>query len=235
LALALTTRGDIGGLLHPLAPAALIEGPPTLVALKLTVWINWLLGWVNLLPAFPFDGGTVLRAVLRPLLGSRTATIYVFRFALTLAVGLAVVAWFVRDAYVEAAIPAWLPLALLAVFLLVSAQRDALLVSRRVPEGALRVAESISDSDPLLFEEVDAEEEGEEEGILIESWRQKIREETDSRQDQEDLEEARLDDVLARLHGKRFDQLSYEDRQLLQRASARYRSRLQSDSPDSEG
>jgi hypothetical protein len=126
--------------------------------------------------------------------------------------------------------PAWLPLAGLAVFLFVSAQRDAVLASRRVPEEDPFETDSLDDSDALLFEELDDEEEG----ILIESWRQKIRDESDTRQEQEDLEEARLDDVLARLHGKSLDQLSFEDRQLLQRASARYRNRLRSKMSGSE-
>ena len=205
-------------------------GSPGLVALKLTVWINWLLGLVNLLPAFPFDGGTALRAIFRPLVGSRTAIVYVFRVAISVAVGLLVVAWLVRDAYAQAAMPAWLPLAGLAIFLCVSAQRDAVLASRRVPEEDPFETDALDDSDALLFEELDDEEEG----ILIESWRQKIRDESDTRQEQEDLEEARLDDVLARLHGKSLDQLSFEDRQLLQRASARYRNRLRSKMSGSE-
>ena len=43
----------------------------------------------------------------------------------------------------------------------------------------------------------------------------------------DESEEAKLDSVLAKLHDSGFDALSMEDRQLLERASRRYRNRLQ--------
>ncbi|MEO8497150.1 MAG: site-2 protease family protein [Planctomycetota bacterium] len=52
------------GLLHPLEPQWLVEGPGWLVGLKLACWINWVMVLANLLPAFPFDGGRALRAFL---------------------------------------------------------------------------------------------------------------------------------------------------------------------------
>lgn len=232
--LALSTDVDVVGLFHPLAPTALIEGSPGLVAMKLAVWINWLLGLANLLPAFPFDGGTALRATLRPLVGSRTATDYAFRTALTLGVLLLVAAWFVRNVYAQAAIPAWLPLVTLAIFLFVSARRDARLASRRIPEDDLFGGGLLEDEDDLFFEELEEEEQEEEDAVLIESWRPNTHDENDRRGEPDDIEEARLDDVLARLHLSSIEQLSIEDRQLLERASERYRHRLRPQSPEVE-
>jgi hypothetical protein len=225
--LAVSTDANVFGLFRPLAPTALIEGSPLLVAMKLAVWINWLLGLANLLPAFPFDGGTALRAILRPLVGSRTAIDYAFRTAVAVASLLLVAAWFVRDAYAQAAMPAWLPLVMLALFLFVSARRDARLASRRVPEDDPFSDGLLKDVDDLLFEELE-----EEDAVLIESWRHDAHDENDCVNDQEDAEEARLDAILARLHHSSIDQLSMEDRQLLERVSKRYRHRLKPQSPE---
>ena len=214
------------GLFHPIAPAALIEGSSMLVAAKLFVWVNWLISLLNVLPAFPFDGGMALRAVLRPVVGSRTAIEYTFRTAIGVAVALLVTAWFVRELYAQAAIPAWLPLAMLALFLMVSAKRDRALASLRVPEDDPFGEHLLDNSDDLLFEEL------EDDVVLIESWRNPSREEHKEGGEQDDNEEARLDDVLARLHHSSIDQLSPEDRQLLERASEKYRDRLQTPGPE---
>src|SRR4029079_13266240 len=66
---------ELIGLLNPLTtPQDLIEpGTRGIVAAKLTLWLNWILMLLNLLPAYPFHGGPILRAMLWPALGEDNA------------------------------------------------------------------------------------------------------------------------------------------------------------------
>ena len=57
LCLAIHGGADLVGLMYPLAPDAVAAGDPLVIALKMAFWINWLLVLVNLIPAYPFDGG----------------------------------------------------------------------------------------------------------------------------------------------------------------------------------
>jgi hypothetical protein len=60
-------------------------------------------------------------------------------------------------------------------------------------------------------------------GVLVEHQQTRPREE--QRANQEAAEDARVDDILARLHNSNLESLSPEDVALLQRASQRYRRR----------
>jgi stage IV sporulation protein FB len=111
------------GPLANLASAGLLAGSGELLRtlglteirpVTLLVWINLLLAGFNALPAFPLDGGRVLRCVLASFLGFRRATMAAVWIGRVLALGLG-----------AAAIRGGLHgLALLAVFMLVSGGRD---------------------------------------------------------------------------------------------------------------
>ena len=113
------------GLLHPLAPLDLMEGGRRLVAVKLTLWLNWILMLLNLLPAYPFDGGPILRAMLWPAVGRRTARVIASRVAMVIAVGVCasgLLSFGVdRD---TRPVPMWIPLIILGIFLFFSAKQD---------------------------------------------------------------------------------------------------------------
>ena len=218
---------EISSLLNPLRPpfptGDLAEFTPT-IWLQLTIWINWLLFLMNLIPAFPFDGGRALLTIcsLAPRArGTRRPVIIVATIAKAFAVGLLVAAWFMRkDA--DPLIPAWFALVLLAIFLFFSA---------RVEESQLEMDELNEDLFGYDFSQGYTSLDRPHQHApaapgLFSQWREQRRTERLRRQkDRETEDDRRMDEVLARLHETGMDGLSPEDRALLNRVSTRYRSR----------
>ncbi|MEM9185772.1 MAG: site-2 protease family protein [Planctomycetota bacterium] len=215
-------------LFNPVGPSGVLEGELGMVALKEALWINWALFLLNLLPAYPFDGGPALRAALWPLVGRRTAAVATAYTAQALSALLCVLAVAVEKNEPEAVMPLWAPLVTLAVFLFFSAQRDLSLA------GAFETtpdAERLYPRKPRGQDFYDTEWLDEDDDMVL--VEQGVESRRDKRQRKREADEAsedkRVDDILARLHETTFEQLSSEDRAILQRASRRYRSRSRGD------
>jgi stage IV sporulation protein FB len=213
---------SVSGLVSPLQPAQLTEGPLWLVGLKLSFWFNWLLLAVNLLPAFPFDGGRLLRCLLWPTMEHRGATQVAIRASKLTALGICVLAWLLRDLKSTDALPAWVPMVLVAAMIYFSAQH----------EGS-RLEESDWEEDMLHYDfsqgYTSLERTGESSrraGGSLRRWIESRRElRRRRRQSQEQDEERQVDAILMRLHEAGMEGLSAKERALLNRVSARYRSR----------
>ena len=117
-------------LLHPLSPLAVTDGPMLIAVAKLALWLNWVLLLVNLLPAFPFDGGRMLRSLLWQSKGYRTSVLIVAAVAKVTAIVILVAAVLMLKEPVGGLIPAWGPLAVLAVFLYFSAKQEVARLDR---------------------------------------------------------------------------------------------------------
>jgi Zn-dependent protease len=217
---------ELTGLLNPLEPKAVVEGAPWLVALKLTFWLNWLLVLVNLLPAFPLDGGRILRSILWPAFGPRTAVLVVARGAMITAVGMCVIAWVLRDAFPTALVPAWMALLLFAIFLFFSAQQEIARLEEHDSEEELF---SYDFSQGYTSLERNFERQRRRGPGPLRRWLEKRRDDKRIAQQQlEQEEESQVDAILARLHETGMDGLSAKERSLLERVSARYRNRQSS-------
>jgi Zn-dependent protease len=221
----LAAAGDVKllGLLTPFAtPENLVEGSTGIIAAKLTLWLNWFLMLLNLLPAYPFDGGPILRAMLWPALGRRTARIVTARVAMGVAFlfCVAAVLMMVRAADFQTHMPTWIPLLTLGLFLFFSARQD--LSAAAAPEWNEEPAGYQLSSDGLDLLDVDWSSDDDDDGVLVEH---QPRPAEQNRRAQEAVEDARVDDILARLHETSRDALSPEEIAILERASQRYRRR----------
>jgi Zn-dependent protease len=213
-------------LLHPLLPGSIGDESIAINAVKLALWINWLLFLVNLIPAYPFDGGRLvyyLLGVLWPDLPHRQRRRIVGHTARIFAGGLLVLAWFACDDVSREPLPVWVGLALLAVFVFFAAKRcdedgsETSSETNRSRRSESADVGGLEQADPLH-----------ENGAIAEPlarWMEERHQSARSREEIEAEEEKHLDEILARLHITGMEGLTPEERELLERVSARYRSR----------
>jgi Zn-dependent protease len=213
-------------LLHLFSPFDPVFEQPVsfgLLVAQLTVWINTWLLLINLLPIQPCDGAEVLRSILWPLVGRASATAASAHIAYGAAAVAAILAiTFQHQDFVPDVIPQWFPLAILSVLLLYGGNRAA---RQRQYDVGLDIDQWESDDEQWLSADwIDDDRTA----VLVEQLHQKQQEVLDrKRREREDREDARVDDILARMHEVGFDKLSDEEQAVLKRASRRYRQRQQ--------
>jgi Zn-dependent protease len=221
-ALAAAGEHDILHLLQPFKPSIVDSSSKLFVAAQYTVWINACLLLINLLPIHPCDGAEVMRGLLWPLVGRASAAVALAHIAYGAAAATAALAVIVQhqQRMVNAYLPAWFPLATVSVLLLYGGNRAA---RQRQYDVGLAIDELESDDEQWLSAEWIEEERA---AVLVEQLQEKQQEALDrKRREREDREDARVDDILARLREVGFEQLSEEEQAVLKRASRRYRQR----------
>ncbi len=219
---------DVMGLLTTLLPSDLFATSTVsvLLVVKMTLWMNWWLFLVNWLPVYPFDAAPALRALLWPVVGRRSSVILTTRLGLGVSAFLLFLGLYFF-AIVGVGNYLWASLLLLALFSAFSALRDLALLDDYELDVAIEedwnAKQSESDDEELLPSDSGHM-------VLVEQHRDQRREWDDrQRKAREDYDDARVDDILARLHDDGFDRLPIEDQSFLRRASERYRDRRKRD------
>lgn len=230
-AAALTSDLNALKLLHPISPVIVNDGSWALpvwhwqTIIRLTCWINWLLLLVNLIPAFPFDGGRACLAFLRaarPEIDPVVAVRVVARLAKLFALFMLVCAWIYRNAQPESVVPPWLALVLLAIFVFFSARVEE---EEAEPDDAESDLFGYDFSQGFTSLEKSQRESAERPGPITRWWRRLQLRRQIRRRALEADDERQLDEILMRLHQHGFEELSTAEKSLLRRVSARYRSR----------
>ncbi len=226
LLLAVFDGVDFVLLLNPLGfPGAIVEGPTIVMWLQMVFWVNWVLVVLNLLPAFPADGARALRSLFWPAVGHRSAVQLAARISLVTAAALLLLAWFASDIFPAGSVAPSLPLVVLAIVCFFSARSQLVKLDEPEPGDDLFGYDFSQGYTSLeqTFETRRPPHVG-----LLRRWLQQRREaKLRRRRAEEDEEERRVDGILARLHQAGFDELSDDERQLLDRVSQRYRNRQQ--------
>jgi Zn-dependent protease len=218
--LAIAGEQNLLSLFSPFSPQFLPHKSPLHLAAQLTVWINTWLLLINLLPIQPCDGAEVLRSLLWPLVGRASASAAAAHIAYGAAAMTAIMAIAVQQQLLNNYVPQWFPLSVLAVLLLYGGNRAA---RQRQYDLGVDIDQWESDDDQWLSAEAIDDDRA---AVLVEHLHQKQQDALDrKRREREDREDARVDDILARMHDVGFDQLSDEEQAILKRASRRYRQR----------
>ncbi len=212
-------------LLHPCSPQIFAPDASSFATLgliaQLTVWINWCLLLLSLLPIEPCDGAELLRGILWPMVGRSTAASATSRIALggALFAALLAISTF-SESFLNSRLPTWFPLSIISVFLFYGGFRQAYALRY---DAGLMLDEFDSDDEEWLLDEWEDEDR---EAVLVEHLQDKQQEAIDrKRREREANEDKQVDAILQQLRNTSFEQLSEEDRATLKRASRRYRER----------
>ena len=202
--------------------------------LRLVFWLNWSLILVNLIPAFPFDGGRSLHAVLSflwPELEPKQAILTICRLGKIISVLLLACAWNEFEPSSPSQPPAWLALVLLSIYVFFCSRREELqqaeLERNEDTVFGYDFSQGYTSLELSLVEDDEPQQKKSASPFrFVQKWIEKRKAEQKRRMvEQEREDENRVDEILSRLHEGGMHSLTPEDRALLDRVSKRYRSR----------
>lgn len=219
-------------LLNPMAPSELIShGGWRLLGLRMIFWVNWIFVLINLLPAVPFDGGNIVRVITR-LLWHNASTHQINHLSATVtliaSISFLFLAWRGYSGANHDHTLMWSALFMVGVVLLFSMRQypvdePPVEISDHAIDRYTELADFADFDDDLSFDDDRIDYEDDE---SLSQWLRERKETRDRlRRQSEQEDEEKVDAILAQVHEHGMQSLSEEDRLLLHRVSARYRSR----------
>ena len=199
---------------------------PVVTLAQIAIWVNWPLFVLNLLPAFPFDGGEAARSRLAPRIGSATAAEIVGRCGLLLGVLMVVLAPLAIESVGAWPSPSTMA-ATLGLIICFGSQRDRLLARNgRLYGGTLAYPTDEAGydlSDDEWSDETD-------DRVMVLEFGRHAKHHIPNAGPHADpasdfFSEQRLDEVLEKLHRDGMEGLSSDERLFLERASDSIRRR----------
>lgn len=191
-------------------------GSAVYATLGMALHLNWILLLFNLMPAFPLDGGRLLRCVLWSNMGFGQATKWAVQTGKITAIVL----------FVVAAVKLSFLLLGVAIFIFVMAERE-----RQMLEAGLLFDDSVFGYDfSQGYTSLERSETAKKKPRRPSAWRRwrnrraQFRRERELAQHRE--EERRTDEILAKLHKHGMQSLTEEEKRFLTHVSVRYRDRL---------
>lgn len=211
--------GNPFSLLNPLEPPSGVEGFSLASVTGISLWVNWVLFTVNLLPAHPLDGARILTALLSIRFDMRSSVTILSRVAQSTAILICILGVALFDIYPFA----WAPLVVFGAFLFFSAKQELARFNGEWAATSGLGYDFSADATGLnkAFKPVGSRRAG-----YVRSW---IAQRRDARQKRrfavEQEEDLQVDVILTRVHEHGLNGLTRAERSLLNRASQRYRKR----------
>jgi Zn-dependent protease len=216
---AVLKSGAVAGAMNPLGIpfGADVFGKDLVSDLQvLAFWFNWLCVLVNLIPAYPLDGGQIVRALLISRMGTGMGTEVAIRIAYATAVLLAVVGLVFLDHVIL--------LSLGFVIVVLALQESYQLQASESYDDSF-MGYDFSQGYTSLERSEPAQKPKRRVGLLA-RWLARRRAGKQQRlQEQAQQTERQLDAILAKVHDQGLTSLTLAERRLLKRASNRYRSK----------
>ncbi|MCA9198012.1 MAG: hypothetical protein KDA87_10755 [Planctomycetales bacterium] len=228
-ALAIAGESSVAGLMHPFAPVNIMDGSTALVLTKLAFWVNWMLILVNLIPAFPFDGGRLCHSTIQccnPNMERYQVRRITARIGKVASLCLLITACVL---FSEQAQPLWFAMLLLSIFVFFSARNHELQTasSESADDGAFLgydFSEGYTSLERSMRVDTGHSTKTRPKPGMFTGWLARRRElKRKQIAEREAADTLRLDEILSRVHELGLENLSNEEKAILNRVSQRLR------------
>lgn len=197
---------------------------------KLIFWVNWGLVLVNLIPAFPFDGGRILRAALHlvtPQMPYAETLLLVSRIGRAIAAVAVFTGLMLHDRSPLPILPGWVIGIGLGMVIYFASRRAELARASDDQEDLPFGYDFSAGYTSLGWTSQPARSVPTKPNLVQRWWTRRLQQRTEYRLQREADEDLRVDELLQRVHEHGYQSLTVDEQRFLRRASVRYRRKSQ--------